>query len=332
MLSPGITVESGPFFYVSDAELFQARGPEVIKHEITGKVILFSLQGGTAYYVSSLETEEGGSENIKFFTGRAGTEPDAPLKEISLEDIKSSSLPIRISGSGDNIYITVKPAEDGETFVLKTDMMTGNVSRIEGAVDSASAGGLPVLLTGGASPALTYNDSAVSLAISGSGYIASVSEDRFVTVKSGTGSVMVDLLAMRDIYHYPDGAVYLTADQSADNLIIEITDEPGSPYFDIPVFYRVFADLKEVGRTETGPAGSVRIFRMKSDPGGICHIKLERWSLNIVRERYERDNNINQPKTFTVRIPDSFIMKVSVTYDGQVYSIVRSPVKYEIMK
>jgi hypothetical protein len=92
------------------------------------------------------------------------------------------------------------------------------------------------------------------------------------------------------------------------------------------VFYKVSIDGNESGRTDSGPARLSREFRIKVEANKYHLIKLERWVLNSAKGRYDRENNIRQPKIEEIFIPMNRIVKLKLKFDGKYYNIETSPV------
>ena len=92
------------------------------------------------------------------------------------------------------------------------------------------------------------------------------------------------------------------------------------------IFYKLIIDGVDAGRTDSGPSALARELKIILEPNRYHLVRLERWTLNPSKGRYDRENNIRQPKMQQIYIPMNRIVKVVITFDGREYSYAIAPV------
>jgi len=168
--------------------------------------------------------------------------------------------------------------------------------------------------------ALCRNETVVPVTLSGECIlrIGKVVDGRMVFVTDGIETEIFDMISGRGVYSYSVKRELLLPTEY--NLALDARDNYGYRQDDREmVFYKVFIDGIESGRTDSGPAGLSREFRVKVEANKYHSIKLERWVLNAPKGRYERENNIRQPKAEQIYIPMNRIVKLNVTFNGKNY-------------
>jgi hypothetical protein len=143
---------------------------------------------------------------------------------------------------------------------------------------------------------------------------------RIAVVTNGETAELIDILAEKSLYQYHAERDYLPPGEF--NLEITVLDDVQTESIvrDM-LFYKVFINGAESGRTDTGPAGLERSFRTLLDADGEYLVTLERWVLNQARGRYERANNVLQPKTRRIYIPMNRIIGMRLRFDGTEYHV-----------
>jgi hypothetical protein len=63
---------------------------------------------------------------------------------------------------------------------------------------------------------------------------------------------------------------------------------------------------------------------IKAETGRYCLIKAERWELDKIKGRYVRVNNVYQPETVKLYVPENRIVKISFIFDGEKYIMNQS--------
>jgi len=179
---------------------------------------------------------------------------------------------------------------------------------------------LIVLAKGGSGIALICNEISVPITLMGEGLlrISAVLDGRMVFVTNGDETEIADMRAGRALYRYANNKEFLVPEEY--NLVIQATDSRVSEQDDREmIFYKVFVDGIESGRTDSGPASLLREFRVKVDANEYHLLKLERWVLNASKGRYDRENNIRQPQVEHIYLPMNRIVKIFIRFDGKKY-------------
>ncbi len=126
------------------------------------------------------------------------------------------------------------------------------------------------------------------------------------------------------MYQYSSKYEYLAPEEY--NLTIQVADEVGSEPENLDtMFFKVFINGVESGRTDTAPARVQKEFRTLLEPNKKYIIQLERWLLNSVKGRYERVNNILQPKIYQLYMPLNRVILLMVKFNGKEYMYDMSP-------
>lgn len=167
---------------------------------------------------------------------------------------------------------------------------------------------------------LCRNETVVPVTLSGECIlrIGKVVDGRMVFITDGIETEIFDMISGRGVYSYSVKRELLLPTEY--NLAVDAKDIQGYGQDDREmVFYKVFINGIESGRTDSGPAGLSREFRVKVDASKYHSVKLERWVLNAPKGRYERENNIRQPKAEQIYMPMNRIVKLNVTFNGKNY-------------
>ncbi len=84
-------------------------------------------------------------------------------------------------------------------------------------------------------------------------------------------------------------------------------------------FYKIFIDGTESGRTESGYIGIEKNFRENLLNNAYHTVKIELWELNSGKNKYERANNVRQPSSLKLFIPNGRKIRLKVQFDGTSY-------------
>jgi hypothetical protein len=87
------------------------------------------------------------------------------------------------------------------------------------------------------------------------------------------------------------------------------------------IYFRIFINGREVGRTNTGVPGVLFSYSLLCEPDQHHVVRMERWRLDRSDGVYKRENNIMQPEQVKLFVPVDRIMKIAVNYDGRRYRI-----------
>ncbi len=240
-----------------------------------------------------------------------------------------AKLPVQVSKGGIRRFFPMEGSAmilTGGGILFRAGMNDGLLDSKEGVIDAVNAGGsLVIIEKSGNEFYLNNNGAKTPLMVSGNLAITGSPAGRLISVTNGKDVEIFDLGSMKSLYQYSvDGTYALPVKY---NLEISSCDEPREydrgGRLDV-IFYKVFIDGAERGRTETGPGGLCRIFRDMAEPDAYHLVRLERWSLDDKKGKYVRENNLNQPDIFRLHIPGNRIVRLDLTYDGRGYHISRS--------
>jgi len=172
---------------------------------------------------------------------------------------------------------------------------------------------------------LNINDHPVALTLTGRPVIHGFYDNRFLLVKGSKRKELVDTVTLKNVYacsaekgpRVPVSANLIVA--ARDTLKSETRQEDH-------VFYKVFVDGSEEGRTATGLASLGKNFEVMVEAGKYHVIKLERWHLDRKRRGYRRANNRLQPRSLRLFVPSRRIIRLSVTFNGTAHETVSETV------
>ncbi len=313
-------------YYVEAEKIILYSGDSARSVRVGGVIDRHCGGDGGVYYITVKIESGAGVAYIGFVGYRSG--------EISYE----KKLPVDLNGfmlkkfmaSGEIAYLLAESRyETGTGGILnRINLNSMEVSRLTGVLDYLVDGPDPVLLIKSQSGiALTRNEISVPVTLPGEGLlrISEVVDGRMVFVTNGDETEIIDIRSGKSLYHYAKDKELMRPDEY--NLIIQAEDGKASGQDDREmVFYKVYIDGMESGRTDSGPAGLPRELLIKTDANKYHLIKLERWALNAARGRYDRENNIRQPKTEHIFIPMNRIVKLWIRFDGKNYHYEILPV------
>ncbi len=281
------------------------------ENDLPEGVIATWESSGNVYY---LRVGDGGRQTVV-----AGRVNAALREEMVIPHGKNGASVRRFFVIADAYYILWNT-----DTLFRASVTTGAIDSRKGVFDAFPVHGSLVLA--GAENGNVYfecNGSRIPLTIAGAPRITSVTDDRIVFISNGSQTEVIDAPVPRSLYMYPaDGSV--STDAHPENVRITARDDaaPGTKIDDGKmVFFMIYADGVEAGRTPTGPASLSLNFSLRLEPGAYHIIRLERWELDRVKQRYERANNVNQPDPVSLYVPLNRVVTVDCRYDGRIYSI-----------
>ncbi len=137
-----------------------------------------------------------------------------------------------------------------------------------------------------------------------------------ISVISGGGErEIVDVARMKSVYLYSENRRYVLPEEY--NLEIRAVDEGTTGQ--VMIFYKISIDGSMKGRTKTALAQLPLLYQDKLEQSSYHIITLERWELNKARKQYLRVNNIHQPESVKIYMPENRIMKLNVIFNGKKY-------------
>ncbi len=314
-----------PYFIFSEGNISTGTGNEERKVELSGELLAYDCSGKSIYYLTGAESDDPNdagpverSFHLGFFQPGNEGEERKFAAEIKLLHAKGGAF--KVIARGENVFIL-----NGSGILYHVNLNSMAVSQREGVSDAALAGMTLVLLKE-EGRVLNINGKHLPLTITGKSRIKSVADNRLVSLTDGEETELVDTLTGESVYQYSSEGTYLVSPEY--NLIISAHEEvpeisrPGTRPM---VFYKVFIDGIETGRTETGISGAEKFLRTRVTPGGYHVVRLERWELK--RNRYRRSNNLYQPESLRIYLPLKRTIKLEVKYNGSHYSFSKRALK-----
>ena len=236
--------------------------------------------------------------------------------ELNLPDLDPNSKVKRFFADSEFAYILT-----GEQLV-RLSLNNGEVTNRWGILDAVLSADRLILLEERQGETILNCNSIIVPCYGKYHVISSVIEDRLAVLKDKDDkrAEVIDIQQGRNVYGFFVGINYAVPDKY--NLLLDAIDDDVNAASQTEgriVFYKIFVNGVEAGRTETGIALSRKSFNVKLQPGEYYLITPERWELDRKKEEYVRVNNISQPKPVRVYIPENRIINISFSYDGKEY-------------
>jgi len=279
-----------------------------------------SCRGGYIYYLRC------GAEG-SIFAGRLSLDEGVPLEAKAGLSFANGRMR-KISGGGGTVHLLIDGEGGDELSVLYSiDLQSGALASRKGVMDFLCADGKMYLLENRQRAiVLAAGVEAADVSLTGNVSFAGSSGGRIAVVANPAGDCEIfDIALMKSVYLFSRDKKYPVPE--THNLVVEAVDEyvlgKGAESF---VFYKVFIDGAEAGRTNTGLASLPVVFRAMVEPGESHMLRLERWQLDRGREKYVRVNNIRQPEPMRFSLYANRIMKIKFLFDGRNYSTEKGAV------
>jgi len=174
---------------------------------------------------------------------------------------------------------------------------------------------------------LDANGKTIPLTLEHEPVFTGVVDNRILFISDEAETEIIDIHLFRNLYRYSRHVAY--AQPEDYNLVVETFDEEIDKGERESIFYKIFINGRETGRTETGIPPVTKSFRAMLTPNSYQIIKLERWELDSSRKRYFRANNIHQPSPLRLFIPENRILKVVIIFNGKRYSFQKGLIPSE---
>lgn len=318
-------------FYLSDGKIFRKTADRSEPVDVEGKVEFLSSRNGTVFYIKSKP------ENIidyivkssVIFVGFWNFENNLKqeyklLQNTTPENIKK----FFVTGNSSVCVLYQNAATTSDKSLMFVDMNSTTTSTKDNVSDAEVVNGkIAVLEKSGAEFVLNYNGKILSLNFDKNVYFKNILDSRILFISNDSETEVVDIVNMKSIYRYSDKFEYLTPKDF--NIAVEIADETEEALNPaVSLYYEIFVDGEEAGRTETGPVGRVLNFKGMLAAEKNHKIKFIRWELKPNNSSYVKVNNIRQPRPFKIYIPSGRVIKVEMKYDGMGYKFN----KYEMKK
>ncbi len=311
----------GDFYVLHEGRLYHHTPDSVTPVRIEGKVDAFYLNGKTVAY---LRTAPG--DGRRYFIGaKTHGGPAAPEKELTFDTAPAEIR--RFAARDDAAYILLTEKNDPGNMpcLFTVDLASMSMTRLDGIADFYLAGTALILLEKKGGGYYVRSDTgAVPVSVSGNPRFADCVGGRLLMVAGGDESEAVDIVRMKSVYLY--SSARRIKEPKDHNLIVEASDAAGSRRTEKMVFYKVFIDGVNVGRTDSGIAQLPVSYRAMTEGGRDHIVRIERWELKRALERYERVNNIHQPQSVKLYIPADRMIKLGFAFDGRRYAVTQSVV------
>lgn len=237
-------------------------------------------------------------------------------KECALPDeVHHAKITRFIGYSGAALLIA---DEKGKRTLYRIDFNSGKISQKKGIMDVVLYNGIPVILFKSEKGyGVKRNGIKVPLALNDNPKFGNMYEGRILVIVDGDKKELIDLGIMRNIHGFGSGKD--NAENSEDNLFIEALDAV-SDKMEALVFYKVYVNGADTGRTDTGSAGQIRKYAVKLPEDEYHIVRLERWELNEGKNTYERANNIYQPQPLKIFLPQHRATKLVFVREKKGYT------------
>ncbi len=228
--------------------------------------------------------------------------------------------------------ILIEEPENGKHLLYRIDLNSMDTSRIEDVFDAVLIQGILILIQKKTEHEyslynLNINGKIIPLSLKGNLFFKEIVDNRILFISNGIETEIIDLQGIKNLYLYSSESQYLMPEDF--NLIIETSDGNLTKEIKTSVFYKIFIDGNEFGRTETGIPSIAKSFKTMLEPNEYHIINLERWELDKKRERYVRANNIYQPHPLKLFVPANRVLKISIIFDGKSYNFEMTAIKSE---
>lgn len=301
--------EKGGDLWLNDGRIYRCRGGKEVL-PVSG-ILAFHNRGDSIFYIRK---EGAGGALIAGFAPSSSSRPLEKRLPLDGKDYRVLSL----QGWEHLLYFLAHRKGEEFPFLYRVNLNERTIRGLRRVVDFRLSGAQPVMIRPGDKERgylLVLGRRKVPLQGEAAPGIEEIRENMFCVVRSDDTRELVDLATMTSLAQYAPGVTFAMPEDY--NLVVEVRSPPREEDYrsgraELPVYYRLFVDGKESGRTETGPASTTRSARIMLTAGRYYRLRLERWELNSARERYVRSNNINQPSAIRLYLPHNRIIEYEV--------------------
>ncbi len=272
---------------------------------IEGTVLEFSSKDTAILYVA---------RNEKEIVAGAYLLQDKKISQHVVTPYSENTRILRIAFESNAVYIFINAGNN--PILYRCDVNTGMVSMQQGVLDFLLVSDGIVAIKN--DNTLVYNDCILPLYFSQTPAIKGQWDDRIVFISDGNDTEVIDIKAQKLVYRYNNTVQYVA---SSDYTIeFKINDLPTGEKAS-RVFYKVYCDGKDYGRTEPVLSINESAIQLNVAAGQYHEIIVERWRLDETENQYVRDNNIRQPRPITVFVYPDRIMIITLVYNGMEYKV-----------
>ncbi len=283
----------------------------------TGTVLRILADNERVWYISN---DPDVNKSTTFFVGMYHSG-----KDIHFETAIEPDNPVPGFGrmqSCETALVFLAEKEEGAD-IYRIDCNSGFVRVYADVLDFWLLGGVPVLLKKkNEQYILKHNEEEVPLFMEGEPGFTFLAGQRMLHVTDGITVEIYDTVTSKYVYRYTDSATPVEPEDY--NCLIEFRQHvDGKGGQGGRIFYKVFCDGKEEGRTLAALSESYISYQLMLEPSRMHTIILERWELDKNNDRYRRANNIHQPDVISLYIPDNRVVKLCVSFNGKEFKIHR---------
>jgi len=229
----------------------------------------------------------------------------------------------------DAAYVLYGTEESFVSVLMRFSLNEGKVEQKGNIVDACSVQGKLLLIEdAGDSLRLNFNGETVPLMMRGALRISTVYRERMAVISGDDGNELVDIRLLKNLCQVSRESALKAPDEY--NLVFDALDvNPADKPLDAEtmVFYKIFIDGSEEGRTETGLKHVVKSFKIMCEAGEYHVVQVERWELDKWKKQYFRVNNVYQPGAVRIFVPENRIIRLSLEFDGQEFQFRQSVMK-----
>ncbi len=301
--------------YIEEGEL---KASEIRIPPLQGMVVYYSRSFGKNTYIR--EDSAGGNSSYV-----CGYFEDGVVTEVPLPAPVSPGSVRRLFFNRQAAFVLAENmTETGSaSFLYRIPAGGGAVQVRDGVVDAALADEELLLLCAGVDGVFVmFRDVKLPVSIENPASIETLGANGLAGVGNGTVSEIVDYVRGASLYVFsPELRPALPAEF---NLLVEAWDEAIEDTrhnSENLVFYKIFLDGAEAGRTDTGLSILPRRSVYSCKAGEYHILRAERWKLDAESGVYRRENNIMQPDAVKFYLPLNRIIKLG---------IVRGAIKYRV--
>lgn len=301
------------FFYLKNNSIRYCYFDDSYRVSAGGPVVSLLTENDRVYYLRTDHRNNYNNETFYF----AGILFDERRIEVQLNDSGSYIEPAGIELYKGVLFILLKEERRQAGQLFRVDFNSKTISSVKNIIDFTVFEGVPVILENSRPAQLSFSGINIPLAVRNPEEVFSNFDGRTVSVKGGRAAEIVDLKIFKSVYRYSLSGDLVSPEDAGYNMILRIEDDkPGEK-----VFYNVYINGIDTGRTETGPGEIPLKFKNTLRAGSYNRVEIERWTLNRTREKYERENNIRQPDPLKLYFPDDAVLYIQVVFSNGKYRV-----------
>ncbi len=308
-------------YVLHEGRLYHHTSDSATPVRIDGRVDAFYQNGRNVVYLRAAN-----GDGRRYYIGIKRPVDTRPSEKEIAFDIAPSEI-TRFAANDDAAYILLSGKGDPEKapFLFTVDLASMSFTRLGGIADFYLAGSSLIRLEKkGKGYSVRSDAGSMPVSVSGVPRFVDCAGGRLLLVAGGDEIEAVDIILMKSVYLF--SSTRRVREPKEYNLVVEALDAAGTRRTEKMVFYKIFIDGVNAGRTDSGIAQLPLSCRAMTEPAREHVVRIERWELNRAREKYERVNNIHQPESVKLYIPGDRIIRVGFVFDGKKFAVTQSVV------